>query len=386
MLKIAILGSTGSIGTQTLQVLDNLPNFQVFGLSAHSNTELLAEQIAIYQPKLAILEDRTKALKLEKEVGIPVLSGLDGLCELASHPEVDIVVVSLVGAAGLKPTLAALEAGKRVALANKETLVAGGHLVMKYREQLIPIDSEHNAIWQCLDGKNQEEVKSLILTASGGPFHKQPDDLGTVTLQQALKHPNWDMGGKITIDSATLMNKGLEVIEAHWLFDVGYDNIEVIIHPQSIIHSMVRFCDGSIIAQMGTTDMRLPIQYALTYPRVLPSVVPDLELAGLGSLTFDEPDTARFPCLRLAYDAGRIGGSMPAVMNAANEVAVNFFMQEQINFIEIPEVIEIVMNEHKPIFDVSLSEILELDLTAREAATTVANRLMGRMNKVCKPL
>ncbi|NLM26059.1 MAG: 1-deoxy-D-xylulose-5-phosphate reductoisomerase [Firmicutes bacterium] len=379
MLNIAILGSTGSIGTQTLEVIKHLPDCQVFGLSANSNVALLKEQINIHQPKMVVIGDQSKVKELGKCSGVSISAGNDGLCELASHPEVDLVVVALVGAAGLQPTIAALQAGKRVALANKETLVAGGHLVMEYREQLIPIDSEHSAIWQCLDGKNISEVKEIILTASGGPFLNYTGELAKVTVMQALKHPNWDMGGKITIDSATLMNKGLEVIEAHWLFGFDYDKIEVVIHPQSIIHSMVRFCDGTIIAQLGTTDMRLPIQYALTYPQIKPSIVPDLDLTKLSELTFAKPDLERFPCLKLAYQAGKIGGTLPTVMNAANEIAVELFMQEKISFTAIPQLIEMVMEEHQPIFNPTLNEILEIDISAREAAMKVANQLKGRM-------
>lgn len=367
MINVAILGSTGSIGTQTLQVIESLPDYQVFGISGNQNAQLLAEQSKRYNPEYVVVGDSTKVGQLSQAINGQVMSGVDGLCELASHPDVDIVVVAIVGAAGLLPTLAALEAGKVVALSNKETLVAGGHLVMKYRSKIIPIDSEHSAIWQCLDGKNKDEVDSLILTASGGPFRKHPQDLSHVTVAQALKHPNWDMGGKITIDSATLMNKGLEVIEAHWLFDISYDQIEVIVHPQSIIHSMVRFKDGSIIAQMATTDMRLPIQYALTYPNIEKSIVEPLDLSSLPDLTFERHDSVRFPALKLAYQAGEIGGTMPTVLNAANEVAVEMFMKKRILFTDIPIIITEVMNQHQPIHQPTVSQILKADQETRAA-------------------
>ncbi len=379
MPNIAILGSTGSIGTQTLQVLNDLPDYQVFGISAHKNLGLLQEQIHKYKPNIAVINGKEDVHLLKKGVDIPIWVGEDGLCELASHPSVDVVVIALVGAAGLKPTLAALSAGKKVALANKESLVAGGHLVMKYDKQLIPIDSEHSALWQCLDGRNPDEVHSLILTASGGPFHTFAGDLSKVTVEAALKHPNWDMGGKITIDSATLMNKGLEVIEAHWLFGRDYEDIQVVIHPQSIIHSMVRFRDGSILAQMATTDMQLPIQYALTYPNMKTGSVPHLDLWNLPDLTFSKPDINRFPCLALAYKAGRVGGTLPTVMNAANEVAVAAFIQRQLGFSQIPNVIEEVMSKHKPIDNPSLSQILAYDQEARLMANDLCVRLKGRV-------
>ncbi len=382
MPNIAILGSTGSIGTQTLQVLDRLPNYKVFGLSARSKVTLLSEQVEKYQAKVAVVDLASDVNTLMASSNASVYYGEAGLCELASHPDVDIVVVALVGSAGLKPTLAALEAGKRVALANKETLVIAGHHVMKYRNQIIPIDSEHNAIWQCLDGKNRDDVASIILTASGGPFYNSQNDLSKVTVAQALKHPNWDMGGKITIDSASMMNKGLEVIEAHWLFGMDYDSIEVIIHPQSLIHSMVRFIDGSILAQLATTDMRLPIQYALTYPATLPSQVSPVNLWELPNLTFQKPDLVRFPCLSLAYHGGKIGGTMPTVLNGANEIAVSMFLSDQIRFTDIPRIIENTMANHQPILHPTINEILAYDQTSRIEALEFATILKGRMKNI----
>jgi len=366
MPKIAILGSTGSIGTQTLQVIDLLPDYEVVALAAGSNSALLEEQIERYRPRIAALRSPEEADRLQQIVDIPVLSGETGLCELAALEDVDLVVVSVVGFAGLRPTLTALNAGKRVALANKESLVAGGHLVMEYATQVIPIDSEHNALWQCLDGKNKQDVTKLILTASGGPFRSYQGSLAEVTVAQALNHPRWNMGGKISIDSATLMNKGLEVIEAHWLFDYSYNDIEVIVHPESAIHSMVRFADSTVLAQLAVTDMRIPIQYALTYPKVYPVSHTHLDLVSLGSLTFEEPNMERFPCLPLAYEAGRSGGAMPIVLNAANEIAVRHFLDGHISFADIPVSIREILSSFSPGGQrPTLEEILEIDLEAR---------------------
>jgi len=364
MVNVAILGSTGSIGTQTMQVLDNLPDYRVYGISGHRNIDKLREQIQKHQPKVVVVGEESMKEALAN-YDVQVLYGDEGLLQLAADPNVDLVVSALVGFSGLAPTLAALQAGKRVALANKESLVVGGHLVMQYRSQVIPIDSEHSAIWQILDGKDVRNIDAIILTASGGPFRDYSGDLSKVTVEQALQHPTWRMGGKITIDSATLMNKGLEVIEAHWLFNVSYDQIEVVIHPQSIIHSMVRFIDGSIMAQMSTTDMRLPIQYAITYPRIIDSPVPKLDLLSLHALTFQAYDPLRFPCLDLAYTAGKIGGTMPAVLNAANEVAVNLFMHQKIAFTDISLLIHEVMQQHQPIKEPSLEELICVDHKAR---------------------
>lgn len=383
MPNIAILGSTGSIGTQTLEVIRSLGGeYRIFGLSAGCNIDLLQQQIFEYCPQLAVLSSQACATQLAGNVSIPILAGVDGLCELATHPEVDIVVVSVVGSAGLIPTLAALRAGKRVLLANKETLVVGGHLVMEYKSQLIPIDSEHNAIWQCLEGTSPDEVASLVLTASGGPFRQTNDSLAKVTVSEALNHPSWKMGGKITIDSATLMNKGLEVIEAHWLFDMPYDKIEVIVHPQSIIHSLVRFVDGSLLAQMATTDMRLPIQYALTYPRMCPSMVKPLRLEELGQLSFEAPRWDRFPCLGLAFQAGRIGGTMPLVLNAANEVAVEAFLRGNLGFMDIPRLVEKALEKHTVQPNPSLDLIWSLDQEIRAEVEGWVSQIRGRMVSV----
>ena len=378
MINVAILGSTGSIGTQTLDVLKNLPGFRVYGLSAYRSIEKLSEQISEYIPQKVVVNDPEAAKQLKQKYNIETASGREGLIELASDPEVDVVVMALVGFAGLEPTIAALEAGKKVALANKETLVVGGHLVMEHRSQIIPIDSEHSAIWQIMDGKNPQDIDAVILTASGGPFLSEPEDLSQVTVDQALKHPTWNMGGKITIDSATLMNKGLEVIEAHWLFNLDYDKIEVIIHPQSIIHSMVRFRDGSVLAQLGPADMRMPIQYALTYPRTVESQVSALDFSKLTALTFSDCDSQRFPCLELAYQAGRIGGTMTTVLNAANEVAVNLLLKNKICFTHIPEIVQSAMNKHSPVMQPSLAELIAVDREARAHALRISE-ILGRM-------
>ncbi len=365
MQGIAVLGSTGSIGTQTLAVLKELRGFRVIGLSARQQADHLIKQLNAWQAPFGVIEDTQYVQKLEDNTESTILSGSQGLCDLAQHQDVDVVVVALVGACGLAPTLAALRAGKRVALANKETLVAAGHLVMDYADQLIPIDSEHSAIWQCLEGRNREHVKELILTASGGPFRTYKGSLETVTAEQAMAHPNWNMGGKISIDSATLMNKGLEVIEAHWLFNQPYDGIGVVVHPQSVVHSLVRFIDGSVLAQMGATDMRLPIQYALTYPHMQTSSVKDVTLAELPPLTFDEPDTERFPCLGLAYAAGRVGGSAPAALNAANEAAVQLFLEGRLGFSRIAEVVEAALTAHHVITNPSLEAVVDVDHEVR---------------------
>ncbi len=377
MINVAILGSTGSIGTQSLQVLKALQGYRVYGLSTNQNTKLLLQQINDFHPQMVVVGDETIE-DLDKFRGVSIARGETGLCRLAADPKVDIVVNALVGFAGLKPTLAALKAGKMVALANKEVLVTAGHLVMQYAKQIIPIDSEHSAIWQILQGKNRADIESIILTASGGPFFQSKQDLENVTVKEALNHPNWDMGGKISIDSATLMNKGLEVIEAHWLFQLGYDQIEVIIHPQSAIHSMVRFKDGSIIAQMGPIDMRLPIQYALTYPNIKQTVVGHLDLLSLKPLTFFQYDSEKFPCLDLAYKVGKVGGTMPTVLNAANEVAVELFLTEKIKFTQISHIVISAVNRHKPFADPTLEQIFEVDKKTREFAFNIGNQLTGR--------
>lgn len=373
--RVAILGSTGSIGTQALDILSLYPErYEIKALGAYQNIDLMAKQVEKYSPDLVVLIDEEKADELRSRVDskIKVDSGTEALIELAASDNIDIVLIAIVGIAGLKPTIAALNAGKTVALANKEVLVAGGEIVTKLADKtgakIIPVDSEHSAIFQCLQGcRNIDEVNKIYLTASGGPFRGyKRDDLKRVTPEDAIKHPNWNMGKKVTIDSATLMNKGLEVIEAKWLFNLSVDQIDVVIHPQSIIHSMVEFVDGAILAQMGTPDMRIPILYAFTYPERYASNVKRLNLLEMGSLTFEEPDVENFPCLSLAYKAIRIGGTMPAVLNAANEIAVDMFLKEQISFLEIPLVIEKAMKSHQVIENPDIDDILRADSETRE--------------------
>ncbi|NLI11958.1 MAG: 1-deoxy-D-xylulose-5-phosphate reductoisomerase [Peptococcaceae bacterium] len=378
MKRIVILGSTGSIGRQTLDVVRSLPGkFKIVGLAAGSNWRLLAGQIKEFGPLAAAMsgEEELASLKTELAPGyIPDLyRGREGLETLATMPEADLVVVSVTGAAGIFPTIAAICAGKDIALANKETLVVAGHLVMdlsaRYKTGILPVDSEHSAVWQCLHGLGSDQVEKIILTASGGPFHQLSlKELEGVTADMALRHPNWNMGNKVTIDSATLMNKGLEVIEAKWLFGVNYSKIEVVVHPQSIIHSAVEFLDGSVIAQMGLPDMRLPIQYALTYPDRLSGAVPRLKFTDLQGLTFEPPDLERFPSLSLAYEAGRAGGTMPAVLNAANEVAVASFLGGTISFKNIPYIVECVMEKHELLSNPGLEEIMAANYWARDLA------------------
>lgn len=378
MKKIVVLGSTGSIGRQTLEIIRCYPErFKLLGLGAGRNWRLLAEQIKEFRPSAAALAEERELLKLKNSLDpsqCPDLAwGQKGMEALAALPEADLVVVAITGAAGIYPTLAAINAGKDVALANKETLVAAGQLVMGLARQknalILPVDSEHSAVWQCLNGHDPDLIEKIILTASGGPFlHLEKEELETVTVDMALHHPNWVMGNKITIDSATLMNKGLEVIEAKWLFGVNYSHIEVIIHPQSIVHSAVEFRDGSVLAQMGVPDMRLPIQYALTYPNRLSGPVPRLKWTDLKGLTFEEPDLVKFPALGLAFEAGKAGGTMPAVLNAANEVAVDLFLKGKISFTGIPVLVAGVMEKHKIINNPGLAEIMEADRWARETA------------------
>lgn len=385
MKNIVILGSTGSIGQQTLDVIRNLPGrFKVTGLAAGKNWRLLADQIKEFQPSYAVLSGQKELEHLKEELGpgkIPEMGwGREGMEALASTDESDLVVVAVTGAAGIFPTMAALRAGKVIALANKETLVAAGQLVMELSAQkktcIYPVDSEHSALWQCLNGNNPGEVEKIILTASGGPFREMSArELEFVTVEMTLCHPNWNMGKKVTVDSATLMNKGLEVIEAKWLFGVNYSQIEVLVHPQSIIHSAVEFIDGSIIAQMGVPDMRLPIQYAMTYPQRLKGPAPRLKMADLKGLTFEAPDVERFPSLRLAFEAGRTGGTMPAVLNASNEVAVESFLKGALPFKDIPRVVEGVMLKHKTMQTPVLEEIMEADLMARKTAEKIIKNL-----------
>ena len=377
MKKISLLGSTGSIGVNTLDVIERYPeSFQVCALSAGSNVDLFARQIRKFKPALAALFDSTKIDALKELVGdldVEIVSGQEGTVSAASFSEADLVVSGVVGSAGLLPALSALKAGKNLALANKETLVIAGELVLKEAERthtrIIPIDSEHSAIFQVLNGEKPERIKKIILTASGGPFRtftlKQMEN---VTVKEALNHPNWSMGAKITIDSSTMMNKGLEYIEAKWLFGVD-TKVEIIVHAQSIIHSMIEFVDTSIIAQLGIPDMRVPIAYALTYPDRFESELPSLDLASMGNLTFEAPDFERFPCLKLAMDAMEMGQTMPAVLNAANEIAVQAFLDELIPYKDIAEIIRLVMQNHSPVSLHELQNILDADHWAREEAT-----------------
>jgi 1-deoxy-D-xylulose-5-phosphate reductoisomerase len=377
MKRITILGVTGSIGTQTLDVIRrDTYNLAIVGISANTNCEKVIPIIEEFKPKYVAMMDEEASLKLkkyckEKKISIEVLQGIEGLNYISTLPEVDIVVTSVVGMIGLVPTLKAINAGKDIALANKETLVAAGALVMeaakKNHVSILPVDSEHGAIFQCLQGNKLDTVNKIILTASGGPFRgKSKEQLMEMEPEDALKHPKWNMGRKISIDSSTLMNKGLEVIEAHWLFGVDYENIQVVVHPQSIIHSMVEYNDGSVIAQMSSTDMRLPIQYAINYPERMSAVIDRLDLYNMGNLTFEKPDTDTFKCLDLAYKAGKMGGNMPAIMNAANEVAVELFLDYKIKYLEIEDIIEKSMNRFKHHINPNLEDILEIDLKVRE--------------------
>lgn len=369
MKKIAILGSTGSIGTQTLEVVRENKDIEVLGLAAGNNIKLLERQIREFHPKMAAVwsEERAKELRENvKDLNIKIVSGMEGLIELSVMEESEILVTAIVGMIGIRPTIEAIKAGKDIALANKETLVTAGHIIMplakEYQVAILPVDSEHSAIFQSLQGGQEKALHKILLTASGGPFRqKTREELLNIQVEDALKHPNWEMGRKITIDSSTLVNKGLEVIEAKWLFDVSLDQIEVVVHPQSIIHSMVEYVDGAIIAQLGTPDMKLPIQYALYYPerRFLPG--DRLDFAALSKLTFEKPDMETFYGLRLAFEAGKEGGSLPAVFNAANELAVSKFLDRKIKYLEIPEIIEHCMQAHKTIADPSVDEILQTE-------------------------
>jgi len=378
MKNVVLLGSTGSIGTSTLKVVEDLPDqLRLIGLAAGGNADLLAEQARRHRPVLVSIQDGSKAAGLQAALpGTRIVTGEAGLLELATLPEADVVLIAIVGTAGLAPALAAIRAGKHIAVASKEILVMAGDIVMsearRHGVQVLAVDSEHSAIFQCLDGKPSGSVRNLWLTASGGPFRDRArwtqEALAAVTLEQALKHPSWVMGRKITIDSATLFNKGLEMIEARWLFDIGMDRVQVVVHPQSIVHSMVEFVDGSMIAQMSTPDMCLPIQYALTYPARAINHRVTTDLARIGSLTFEEPDTERFPALLLARRAGEIGGTLPAVFNAANEVAVERFCQRQIGFLDITRLVRRVMDRHEVVPSPDLPAILQADRWARAEA------------------
>ncbi len=373
--RIAILGSTGSIGKNTLEVVSRYADrFHVVGLSAHKNVAQLLQQIERFHPAMVAVTDDAAFREVSRRVdgAVTVLSGAEGLVTLSTHDEVEMVVSAIVGAAGLEPTLAAIQAGKDIALANKETLVVGGELitsaVMEKGVRLIPIDSEHSAIFQSILGHSKSEIRKLILTASGGPFRTWPrEKMEAITPSEALRHPNWEMGAKITIDSATMMNKGLEIIEARWLFGVAPENIEVLIHPESIVHSMVEYLDGVVIAQLGVPDMKIPIAYALGYPERLDMGLKPLNLAEVGCLTFEKPDSERFPALTLAYQALERGKTYPAVLNAANEMAVQAFLNEEISFLNIPEIVSHVLSEHDP-RDVSLDTVMAADHWGRRAA------------------
>ena len=377
MKKISLLGSTGSIGTNVLDVIERNPEkFQILGMSAGSNVDLFAKQIRKFKPRVVALFDTKKIPTLKERIAdldIEILSGEEGTIAVATLPEADVVVSGVMGSAGLLPAIHALKSGKNLALANKETLVIAGELVLreakKTNSQIIPIDSEHSAIFQVLNGEKKERIKKIILTASGGPFRTFSfDQMETVTVKDALKHPNWDMGAKITIDSSTMMNKGLEYIEAKWLFGVNTP-VEIIVHAQSIIHSMIEFVDTSILAQLGIPDMRVPIAYALTYPDRFECDLPSLDLTTMGNLTFEAPDFERFPCLQLAIDAMEIGKTMPAVLNAANEIAVQAFLEELISYKDIAELIRMVMQNHNPSPLKELQDVLIADRWARKETT-----------------
>lgn len=383
MKNISILGATGSIGTQTLDVIRNSEGkINLIGITANSSVDKIKEIIGEFEPKYVAMMDENSSKIIEefcnKEYSnIQVFNGIDGLVKIATLEEIDTVVTSVVGMIGLRPTIAAIEAKKDIALANKETLVVAGELVMNKAKEnnvkILPVDSEHSAIFQSLSGYKNKDINKILLTASGGPFRgKTIDDLKDVTVKEALKHPKWNMGQKISIDSATLMNKGLEVIEAHFLFDCDYDNIEVIVHPQSIIHSMVEYKDASVIAQLGSPDMRLPIQYALNYPERKGMIAKPVNFYELGALTFEKPDLETFKCLRFAYEAGKIGGLAPTILNGANEEAVALLLKEKIKFLQIAEIIEECMSVFKENYydELNLDNIIELDKKVREYIST----------------
>lgn len=374
MKKIAILGSTGSIGTQTLEIVRDNPDLQVMGLAAGSNAALMEKQIREFHPALAVMwsEEAAKDLRSRTaDLPVKVLSGMEGLLALASDASYEILVTAIVGMIGIRPTIAAIESGKTIALANKETLVTAGHLIMpladKHKVPILPVDSEHSAIFQSMNGEDKRQVSKILLTASGGPFRgRSREELAGMRAEDALKHPNWSMGRKITVDSASLVNKALEVMEARWLFDVELDSIQVVIHPQSIIHSMVEYVDGAVIAQLGMPDMKLPIQYALFYPERRPMAGERVDFFKLGQITFERPDTEVFTGLKLGMQAARTGGSMPTVFNAANEKAVAMFLDHSIGFLEIPELIEKCMNHHRVIENPNVNEILQAEAETYE--------------------
>ncbi|MBQ2801829.1 MAG: 1-deoxy-D-xylulose-5-phosphate reductoisomerase [Lachnospiraceae bacterium] len=374
MKNIAIIGSTGSIGTQTLEVVRANDDLKVIALAAGNNVELLEKQVREFKPVYACMSSEQKAKELRERLSdmpVKVLCGMEGLLEIAVIPEVEILVTAIMGMIGIRPTIAAIEAGKDIALANKETLVTAGHIIMPLAKEknvkILPVDSEHSAIFQSLQGEKREQVSKLLLTASGGPFRgRKREDLVNIQVEDALKHPNWAMGRKITIDSSTLVNKGLEVIEAKWLFGVELEQIEVVVHPQSVIHSMVEYKDGAVIAQLGTPDMKLPIQYALYYPDRKFLAGERLNFAQLGTMTFEKPDMETFRGLALALESSKAGGSMPTVYNAANELAVAKFLDRKIKYLEIVEIIETCMKSHKIIENPSVDEILEVEKSVYE--------------------
>ena len=372
MKKIGILGSTGSIGTQTLEIVRSNPDLQVIALAAGSNVSLMEQQVREFHPMLAVMGSEEAATDLKNRIAdtdTRVSAGMEGMLELAILPQMEVLVTAIVGMIGIRPTIAAIKAGKTIALANKETLVTAGHIIMPLAKEkgvsILPVDSEHSAIFQSIHGENRERVSKILLTASGGPFRgKKTEELQDITVEDALKHPNWSMGRKITVDSATLVNKGLEVMEAKWLFDVEPEQIQVVVHPQSIIHSMVEYVDGGIMAQLGMPDMKLPIQYALFYPDRRPMDGRRVDFFALKSISFEEPDIKTFRGLQLAYDAIAAGGSMPTVFNAANEKAVGLFLDKKIRFLAIYDLIQGAMEQHKVIANPTVDEILEAEAQA----------------------
>ena len=382
MKNIAVLGSTGSIGTQTLEIVRVNDDLNVVSLAAGSNIEMLEKQIREFKPQVVCVYNEKKAEELKIKVSdtdVKIVTGMDGLIETAVIKTADIVLTAVVGMIGIRPTIAAIKAGKDIALANKETLVTAGHIIIplakEYGIRILPVDSEHSAIFQSLQGNKKSQLSKILLTASGGPFRNTPkEDLKNVTVKDALKHPNWSMGRKITIDSATMVNKGLEVIEAKWLFDVDIDNIEVVVQPQSLIHSMVEYVDGGIMAQLGTPDMKLPIQYALFYPDRRTLDGKRVNFFDIANITFFKPDRDKFKGFDLAFKAGKTGGSLPTIYNAANELAVSKFLNEEIRFLDIPELIETAMNNHKVIDNPSLEQILESEKEAYESVNIALSK------------
>ncbi len=380
--NIAIIGSTGSIGTQTLEVVDEYPRIKVHGISAYSDIDLLEKQIRKYKPKVAAVvnEDRARELKIKvADTDTKIFSGDEGVLEVSTVNGAEVVVTAVVGISGLKPTIEAIKQKKNIALANKETLVTGGHIVTKlckeYGTKLLPVDSEHSAIFQSMQGFDERDIKRIILTASGGPFFgKTKEELSKVTLEQALKHPNWSMGAKVTIDSSTLVNKGLEVIEAKWLFGVDASKIKVLVHRQSVVHSMVEYVDNGVMAQLGAPDMKLPIQYAITYPKRLPMQDNELDFTKYQNLTFQEPDMDTFYALKLAYEAAEKGGVLPTVFNSADEAAVELFREEKISYLDITRLIKEAMDNIKNIDNPSIDEIFAVDKEAREVVKRLALR------------